>query len=162
MYTSKAGYLKKELSKDSRAVIDIGVNDRPDVQEGSPQVTLPKVVIEYDGEVVRDSMLHGYDTENSSDEGNLSKSSFEAEQDTFNLQQKEQESDGSSPVENGGDLQYSDYSDEEEDLDLVLDDVSLDDEDLTFEDLDSARQKMKQGKGMFFVFIRLHYRSSSD
>lgn len=162
MYSSKADYLKKELSKDSRAVIDTGLNDRPDMQEGSPQVTLPKVVIEYDGEVVRDSMLHGYDTENSSDEANLSKSSFEAEQDTFNLQQKEQESDGSSPVENGGDLQYSDYSDEEEDLDLVLDDVSLDDEDLTFEDLDSARQKMKQGKGMFFVFIRLCYRSSSD
>lgn len=157
MYRSKADYLKKELSEDSRAV-----NDRSDTQEGSPQVTLPKVVIEYDGEVMRDSMLHAYDTENSSDEANLSKSSFEAEQDTFNLQHKEQESDGSSPVESGGDLQYSDYSDEEEDLDLVLDDVSLDDEDLTFEDLDSARQKMKQDKGMFFVFTRLHCSSSSD
>lgn len=160
MYRSKADYLKRE-SKDSRAVIDSGLNERPDMQEGNPPVTLPKVVIEYDGEVVRDSVLHGYDTENSSDEANLSKSSFDAEEDTFNLQQKEQESDGSSPVENGGDLQYSDYSDEEEDLDLVLDDVSLDDEDLTFEDLDSARQKMKQDKGMFFVFIR-HYRSSSE
>ena len=157
MYRSKADYLKKELSEDSRAV-----NDRSDTQEGSPQVTLPKVVIEYDGEVMRDSMLHAYDTENSSDEANLSKSSFEAEQDTFNLQHKEQESDGSSPVGSGGDLQYSDYSDEEEDLDLVLDDVSLDDEDLTFEDLDSARQKMKQDKGMFFVFTRLHCSSSSD
>jgi len=112
---------------------------------GSSGLTLPKVVIEYDGEVFSDPMVHGCDTE-TSDEDKKSSSSFGGEEDQIASHQTNYKSDNNLHVEDD-DVAYGDYTDEEEDLDLGLDDESLDGEDLTFEDLDSAREEMEKAKG---------------
>lgn len=123
-------------------------NDRLVNEQSSPGMTLPKVVIEYDGEVIKDSMVHGYDTETSSDENIKSNSSFGAKHGTFTSHGKGYESDGSQHADDNDGLFYGDYSDEEEDLDIGLDDESFEDEDLTFEDLESAREEMEKAKGI--------------
>lgn len=108
----------------------------------SSGMTLPKVVIEYDGEVFSDPMVHEYDTK-ASGEGVIS-TGVQAKSIT---QGTDSESDISLRDDSDDVAYYGEFS-EEEDLDLGLDDVSLGDEDLTFEDLDSAREEMEREKGI--------------
>lgn len=127
-------------------------NDSMEKQQGSSGQTLPKVVIQYDGEVFSDPMIHGYDTE-TSDEGKKIASSFGRVQNQSMTHENNSESDSSLHAEDNNVEAYGEYSDEEEDLDLGLDDASLEDEDITFEDLESAREEMERVKGWFTVKI---------
>ena len=127
-------------------------NDDMEKQQGSSGRTLPKVVIQYDGEVFSDPLVHGYDTE-TSDEGKKIASSFGRVQNQSMTHENNSESNSSLYAEDNNVEAYDEYSDEEEDLDLGLDDGSLEDEDITFEDLESAREKMERVKGWFTVKI---------
>lgn len=95
-------------------------------QHGSPGLTLPKVVIEYDGVVVNDPLIDGYDTEETSDEGKKMTSSSIAEaQDSYTMHEDEYMSDGSlhSEYDDVGD--YGLNSDEEDEADITLRDDDL-------------------------------------
>ena len=122
-------------------------NDSMEKQQSSPGQTLPKVVIQYDGEVFSDPMVDGYDTE-TSDEVKQSEASFGRVQSHSVTQENNSESSDSSLHAADNNVEaYSEYSEEEEDLDLGLDDTSLEDEDITFEDLESAREEMERARG---------------
>lgn len=129
-------------------------NDRLAKQQDSPgSLTLPKVVIEYDGEIISDPLIHGYDTE-TSDEGQKSMSPFRGMQGASMSHDIDYESESSLPAEDNDVVTYGDYSDEEEDLFMGLEDASEDDEDLTFEDLDSAREEMEKTIKGGFLFVK--------
>ena len=120
-------------------------------QQDSAGMTLPKVVIQYDNEVLSDR--HWYDSETSNDEAN-SRSSIVGLQNKSVMQQNYSESDISLQADSDN---VMDYEDGEEDLELGLDDVSSGDEDLTFEDLEYARAQMERAKGKsLFIISKEH------
>ena len=115
-------------------------------QQGSPGLTLPKVVIEYDGQVFSDPMAQGYDTETSDESKKAATFGKVISKGTTH----DYASGGVAEADSDDIVGYGEYSDEEEeDLDLGLDDISMGDEDLTFEDLDSAREEMERAKGLY-------------
>lgn len=127
-------------------------NSRLANQQGSPGLTLPKVVIEYDGLVVKDSLVDGYDTEETSDEGKKMTSSSIAEiQDSYTAHEVEDMSDGSLILDDDDIGQYGFYSDEED-----VEDITLGDEDLTFNE--PAREDVEErvkGRETLFVVLRM-------
>ncbi|XP_015747393.1 PREDICTED: uncharacterized protein LOC107327152 [Acropora digitifera] len=112
-------------------------------QQDSAGMTLPKVVIQYDNEVLSDR--HWYDSETSNEEAANSRSSIVGLQNKSVMQRNYSESDISLQADSDN---VMDYEDGEEDLELGLDDVSSGDEDLTFEDLEYARAQMERAKGI--------------
>lgn len=120
-------------------------------QQDSAGMTLPKVVIQYDNEVLSDR--HCYDSETSNEEAANSRSSIVGLQNKSVMQRNYSESDISLQADSDN---VMDYEDGEEDLELGLDDVSSGDEDLTFEDLEYARAQMERAKGksLFIIYIR--------
>lgn len=104
--------------------------NRTEKEHGSSGMTLPKVVIEYDGEVVNEPSIDGYDSEETSDEGkNLVSSSFSQLEDLDDLHYSDNMSDGSvSLYADEDDIGILDYTDDDDELD-----VTLRDEDLTFD-----------------------------
>lgn len=118
-------------------------------QHGSPGLTLPKVVIEYDGVVVNDPLIDGYDTEETSDEGKKMMSSSIGEAvDSYTAHEIFADmSDGS--LDSEDDIVLGDYalSSDEEDVE----DIPLRDEDVTFDD--SEREKVEEtAKGRYLLF----------
>lgn len=118
-------------------------------QHGSPGLTLPKVVIEYDGVVVNDPLIDGYDTEETSDEGKKMMSSSIGEAvDSYTAHELFADmSDGS--LDSEDDIVLGDYalSSDEEDVE----DIPLRDEDVTFDD--SEREKVEEtAKGRYLLF----------
>lgn len=121
-------------------------NSRSGKQHGSSGMTLPKVVIEYDG-VINDPLIDGYDTEETSDEGKkMISTSLGAALDIDYM------SDGSLHAEDDDDDDdgvlgdYGLYSDEED-----VEDITLRDDDLTFDD--SAREEVEKAEGRWFLFV---------
>ena len=119
-------------------------NDRntTEKEHGSSGMTLPKVVIEYDGEVVNEPSIDGYDSEETSDEGkNLVSSSFSQLEDLDDLHYSDNMSDGSvSLYADEDDIGILDYTDDDDELD-----VTLRDEDLTFDN--PVREEAEETRG---------------
>ena len=102
-------------------------------------LTLPRVVIEYDGVVVNDPLIDGYDTEETFDEGKKMMSSSVSEgQDSCIADEIYNMSDGS--LDSEDDIVLGDYgiSSDEDDVE----DITLRDEDGTFDD--SEREKVEE------------------
>ena len=100
-------------------------------QHGSLGLTLPRVVIEYDGVVVNDPLVDGYDTEETSDEGKkMTSSSIREAQNSYLADEIEDISDGS--LDSEDDIVLGDYgiSSDEDDVE----DLTFRDEDGTFDD----------------------------
>jgi len=100
-------------------------------QHGSLGLTLPRVVIEYDGVVVNDPLVDGYDTEETSDEGKkMMSSSIREAQNSYLADEIEDISDGS--LDSEDDIVLGDYgiSSDEDDVE----DLTFRDEDGTFDD----------------------------
>lgn len=118
-------------------------------QHGSLGLTLPRVVIEYDGVVVNDPLIDGYDTEETSDEGKkMMSSSIGEAQNSYVADEIEDMSDGS--LDSEDDLVLGDYgiSSDEEDVE----DLTFRDEDGTFDD--AEREKAEETvKGRCFGLI---------
>ena len=105
-------------------------------QHGSLGLTLPRVVIEYDGEVVNDPLIDGYDTEETSDEGKkMMSSSISETQDSYLADEIEDVSDGS--LDSEDDIVLGDYGISSDDEDI--EDITLRDEDGTFDDSESVK-----------------------
>ena len=123
-------------------------NSKLTKQHGSLGLTLPRVVIEYDGVVVNDPLIDGYDTEETSDEGKkLMSSSIGEAQDSYIADGIDNISDGS--LDSEDDIVLGDYgiSSDEEDVE----DLTLRDEDGAFDD--SEREKMEETvKGSCLLF----------
>ena len=115
-------------------------NSKRTKQHGSlVGLTLPRVVIEYDGVVVNDPLIDGYDTEETSDEGKKMMSSSVGEaQDSYIADEIYNMSDGS--LDSEDDIVLGDYgiSSDEDDVE----DITLRDEDGTFDD--SEREKVEE------------------
>lgn len=138
-----------EMKKNNASDIKNDRNSRLVNQHGSPGLTLPKVVIEYDGVVINDPLIDGYDTEETSDEGKKMTSSSIAEaQDSYTAHEVEYMSDGSLHSEDDYIGDYGLYSDEED-----VEDITLRDEDLTFDE--PAREEVEEkARGMWsFLFV---------
>ena len=115
-------------------------------------LTLPRVVIEYDGVVVNDPLMDGYDTEETSDEGKkMMSSSIGESQNSYIADEIEDISDGS--LDSEDDIVLGDYgisSDEEDVEDLIFRD-----EDGTFDD--AEREKTEETvKGRYLLFTYMH------
>jgi len=108
-------------------------------EHGSLGLTLPRVVIEYDGVVVNDPLIDGYDTEETSDEGKkMMSSSIGETKDSYIADEIEDMSDGS--LDSEDDIVLGDYgiSSDEDDVE----DITLGDEDGTFDE--SEREKVEE------------------
>ena len=118
-------------------------NSRLIKEHGSSGRTLPKVVIEYDGVVVNEPLIDGYDTEETSDEGKkLMSSSFGEVEDLHTTHDMDNMSDSTGSLHaEEDDVGIFDYSDEE-----VEEDITLRDEDLMLDD--SVREEAEKAKGM--------------
>lgn len=123
-------------------------NSKLTKQHGSLGLTLPRVVIEYDGVVVNDPLIDGYDTEETSDEGKkMMSSSISEAQDSYIADEIDNLSDGS--LDSEDDIVLGDYgiSSDEEDVE----DLTMRDEDGTFDD--SEREKVEETvKGSCLLF----------
>ena len=124
-------------------------------QRGSLGLTLPRVVIEYDGVVVNDPLIDGYDTEETSDEGKkMMSSSIGETQDSYIADDIEDMSDGS--LDSEDDIVLGDYgiSSDEEDVE----DITFRDEDGTFDD--SEREKVEEtmtGRYLNCLICKCHH-----
>lgn len=108
-------------------------------EHGSLGLTLPRVVIEYDGVVVNDPLIDGYDTEETSDEGKkMMSSSIGETKDSYIADEILDMSDGS--LDSEDDIVLGDYgiSSDEDDVE----DITLGDEDGTFDE--SEREKVEE------------------
>lgn len=123
-------------------------NSKLTKRHGSLGLTLPRVVIEYDGVVVNDPLIDGYDTEETSDEGKkMMSSSISEAQDSYIADEIDNLSDGS--LDSEDDIVLGDYgiSSDEEDVE----DLTMRDEDGTFDD--SEREKVEETvKGSCLLF----------
>lgn len=123
-------------------------NSKLTKRHGSLGLTLPRVVIEYDGVVVNDPLIDGYDTEETSDEGKkMMSSSISEAQGSYIADEIDNLSDGSLNSED--DIVLGDYgiSSDEEDVE----DLTMRDEDGTFDD--SEREKVEETvKGSCLLF----------
>lgn len=123
-------------------------NSKLTKRHGSLRLTLPRVVIEYDGVVVNDPLIDGYDTEETSDEGKkMMSSSISEAQDSYIADEIDNLSDGS--LDSEDDIVLGDYgiSSDEEDVE----DLTMRDEDGTFDD--SEREKVEETvKGSCLLF----------
>ena len=117
-------------------------------QHGSLGLTLPRVVIEYDGEVVNDPLIDGYDTEETSDEGKkMMSSSISETQDSYLADEIEDVSDGS--LDSEDDIVLGDYGISSDDEDV--EDITLRDEDGIFDDSESGKVE-ETAKGRCLLF----------
>lgn len=123
-------------------------NSKLTKRHGSLGLTLPRVVIEYDGVVVNDPLIDGYDTEETSDEGKkMMSSSISEARDSYIADEIDNLSDGS--LDSEDDIVLGDYgiSSDEEDVE----DLTMRDEDGTFDD--SEREKVEETvKGSCLLF----------
>lgn len=123
-------------------------NSKLTKRHGSLGLTLPRVVIEYDGVVVNDPLIDGYDTEETSDEGKkMMSSSISEAHDSYIADEIDNLSDGS--LDSEDDIVLGDYgiSSDEEDVE----DLTMRDEDGTFDD--SEREKVEETvKGSCLLF----------
>ena len=123
-------------------------NSKLTKRHGSLGLTLPRVVIEYDGVVVNDPLIDGYDTEETSDEGKkMMSSSISEAQDSCIADEIDNLSDGS--LDSEDDIVLGDYgiSSDEEDVE----DLTMRDEDGTYDD--SEREKVEETvKGSCLLF----------
>ena len=115
---------------------------------GSLGLTLPRVVIEYDGVVVNDPLIDGYDTEETSDEGKKMMSSSVGEaQDSYITDEIYNMSDGS--LDSEDDIVLGDYGISSDDEDV--EDITLRDEDGTFDDFEREKvEETVQGSCLLF------------
>ena len=143
-FKSRSSIISENKIKES----DSDRNSKLTKQHGSLGLTLPRVVIEYDGVVVNDPLIDGYDTEETSDEGKkMMSSSISEAQDSYIADEIDNLSDGS--LDSEDDIVLGDYgiSSDEEDVE----DLTMRDEDGTYDD--SEREKVEETvKGSCLLF----------
>ena len=134
--------IESNINENEVSRSDNNDRNRTEKEHGSSGMTLPKVVIEYDGEVVNEPSIDGYDSEETSDEGkNLVSSSFSQLEDLDDLHYSDNMSDGSvSLYADEDDIGILDYTDDDDELD-----VTLRDEDLTFDN--PVREEAEETRG---------------